>query len=57
MKKMLGNEFHMYMFMVSKSVIWTKPFKSYEKDLQILKEETNLKIQWTSFKTLTILFF
>jgi hypothetical protein len=38
MKKLLGNQFHMYMLMVSKSVIPTKPFKSYEQDLQILKE-------------------
>jgi hypothetical protein len=57
MKKQLGNEFHMYMLMVSKSVIRTKPFKSYEKDSQILKEEANLSIPRTSSQTLTIFYF
>jgi hypothetical protein len=43
MKKLLGNEFQVYMLMVSKNVIHTKPFKSYENNLQILKE-ANLSI-------------
>jgi hypothetical protein len=40
MKNLRGNEFHMYMLMDSKSVIQTKPFKYYEKDLLNTKRKS-----------------